>query len=193
MFIRCCSVFCVYFNPYFRYQASTVTLGANTRMHQCQQCSNPRHRRFKSLSGGSESTLCLFVTESSTSYHGYPCCVCRSQLLWCGPHSWFWISNLKDPKAAYSLLWIWHHEIYEGGVTVVFLKCSLYSEKQLAHLQLVQFYEYWCVFFSLLQNSYHDLNHEAEALRRLEDSGAILYLHPHLWYTYSTQHCSSLI
>uniref|UniRef100_A0A8D2ZMH1 CMP-N-acetylneuraminate-beta-galactosamide-alpha-2,3-sialyltransferase 4 n=1 Tax=Scophthalmus maximus TaxID=52904 RepID=A0A8D2ZMH1_SCOMX len=37
------------------------------------------------------------------------------------------------------------------------------------------------LFFSLspLQNSYHDLNHEAEALKRLEDSGSILYLHPH--------------
>lgn len=33
-----------------------------------------------------------------------------------------------------------------------------------------------------MKNSYHDLNHEAEALKRLEDSGAILYLHPHLWY-----------
>lgn len=33
---------------------------------------------------------------------------------------------------------------------------------------------------SLLQNSYHDLSHEAEALKRLEESGAILYLHPHL-------------
>ncbi|XP_041851437.1 CMP-N-acetylneuraminate-beta-galactosamide-alpha-2,3-sialyltransferase 4 isoform X2 [Melanotaenia boesemani] len=31
-----------------------------------------------------------------------------------------------------------------------------------------------------MKNSYHDLNHEAEALKRLEDSGAILYLHPHL-------------
>ncbi|KAM4566436.1 CMP-N-acetylneuraminate-beta-galactosamide-alpha-2,3-sialyltransferase 4 isoform 2-T2 [Odontesthes bonariensis] len=31
-----------------------------------------------------------------------------------------------------------------------------------------------------MRNSYHDLKHEAEALRRLEDSGAILYLHPHL-------------
>ncbi|KAG7478639.1 CMP-N-acetylneuraminate-beta-galactosamide-alpha-2,3-sialyltransferase 4 isoform X1 [Solea senegalensis] len=30
-----------------------------------------------------------------------------------------------------------------------------------------------------MKNSYHDLNHEAEALKRLEDSGAILYLHPH--------------
>lgn len=32
----------------------------------------------------------------------------------------------------------------------------------------------------LLQNSHHDLNHESEALKRLEDVGAILYLHPHL-------------
>ncbi|XP_045929902.1 CMP-N-acetylneuraminate-beta-galactosamide-alpha-2,3-sialyltransferase 4 isoform X2 [Micropterus dolomieu] len=31
-----------------------------------------------------------------------------------------------------------------------------------------------------MKNSYHDIKHEAEALRRLEDSGAILYLHPHL-------------
>lgn len=31
-----------------------------------------------------------------------------------------------------------------------------------------------------MKNSYHDLNHEAEALKKLEDSGAILYLHPHL-------------
>ncbi|XP_072309957.1 CMP-N-acetylneuraminate-beta-galactosamide-alpha-2,3-sialyltransferase 4 [Eucyclogobius newberryi] len=31
-----------------------------------------------------------------------------------------------------------------------------------------------------MKNSYHDLNHEAEALKRLEDAGAILYLHPHL-------------
>ncbi|XP_078023368.1 CMP-N-acetylneuraminate-beta-galactosamide-alpha-2,3-sialyltransferase 4 isoform X3 [Epinephelus lanceolatus] len=31
-----------------------------------------------------------------------------------------------------------------------------------------------------MKNSYHDLNHEAEALKRLEDLGAILYLHPHL-------------
>lgn len=30
-----------------------------------------------------------------------------------------------------------------------------------------------------LQNSYHDVNHEARALRRLEDSGAIFYLHAH--------------
>ncbi|XP_035478619.1 CMP-N-acetylneuraminate-beta-galactosamide-alpha-2,3-sialyltransferase 4 isoform X1 [Scophthalmus maximus] len=30
-----------------------------------------------------------------------------------------------------------------------------------------------------MKNSYHDLNHEAEALKRLEDSGSILYLHPH--------------
>lgn len=51
----------------------------------------------------------------------------------------------------------------------------------------------WCCLFcrfnslntdvcsSLWQNSYHDLNHEAEALKRLEDAGAILYLHPHSW------------
>uniref|UniRef100_A0A3Q3EM34 CMP-N-acetylneuraminate-beta-galactosamide-alpha-2,3-sialyltransferase 4 n=1 Tax=Kryptolebias marmoratus TaxID=37003 RepID=A0A3Q3EM34_KRYMA len=32
----------------------------------------------------------------------------------------------------------------------------------------------------LQQNSYHDVNNEAKALKRLEDSGAILYLHPHL-------------
>ncbi|XP_036006059.1 CMP-N-acetylneuraminate-beta-galactosamide-alpha-2,3-sialyltransferase 4 [Fundulus heteroclitus] len=31
-----------------------------------------------------------------------------------------------------------------------------------------------------MKNSYHDLGHEAEALKRLEDSGAIVYLHPHL-------------
>ncbi|XP_023276227.1 CMP-N-acetylneuraminate-beta-galactosamide-alpha-2,3-sialyltransferase 4 isoform X3 [Seriola lalandi dorsalis] len=31
-----------------------------------------------------------------------------------------------------------------------------------------------------MKNSYHDLNHEADALKRLEDSGAIMYLHPHL-------------
>ncbi|KAF7219249.1 3-sialyltransferase 4 [Nothobranchius furzeri] len=31
-----------------------------------------------------------------------------------------------------------------------------------------------------MKNSYHDLNHEAKALKRLEESGAILYLHPHL-------------
>ncbi|XP_057694765.1 CMP-N-acetylneuraminate-beta-galactosamide-alpha-2,3-sialyltransferase 4 isoform X2 [Corythoichthys intestinalis] len=30
-----------------------------------------------------------------------------------------------------------------------------------------------------LQNSYHDLNHEAETLKGLEESGAIFYLHPH--------------
>ncbi|KAG7484490.1 hypothetical protein MATL_G00049940 [Megalops atlanticus] len=30
-----------------------------------------------------------------------------------------------------------------------------------------------------MKDSYHDLNHEAEALKWLEDSGAILYLHPH--------------
>ncbi|XP_078140332.1 CMP-N-acetylneuraminate-beta-galactosamide-alpha-2,3-sialyltransferase 4 isoform X3 [Centroberyx gerrardi] len=30
-----------------------------------------------------------------------------------------------------------------------------------------------------MKDSYHDLSHEAEALKRLEDSGAILYLHPH--------------
>lgn len=31
-----------------------------------------------------------------------------------------------------------------------------------------------------MANSPHNLNHEAKALKRLEDSGAILYLHPHL-------------
>ncbi len=31
----------------------------------------------------------------------------------------------------------------------------------------------------LFQNSYHDLNQEALVLKRLEDQGAILYLHPH--------------
>lgn len=31
-----------------------------------------------------------------------------------------------------------------------------------------------------MKNSHHDLNHEAEALQRLEEAGAILYLHPHL-------------
>ncbi|XP_013883367.1 CMP-N-acetylneuraminate-beta-galactosamide-alpha-2,3-sialyltransferase 4 isoform X2 [Austrofundulus limnaeus] len=31
-----------------------------------------------------------------------------------------------------------------------------------------------------MMNSYHDINNEAKALRRLEESGAILYLHPHL-------------
>nr|XP_057936352.1 CMP-N-acetylneuraminate-beta-galactosamide-alpha-2,3-sialyltransferase 4 isoform X2 [Doryrhamphus excisus] len=31
-----------------------------------------------------------------------------------------------------------------------------------------------------MKHSHHDLNHEAEALKRLEDSGAILSLHPHL-------------
>ncbi|XP_033833266.1 CMP-N-acetylneuraminate-beta-galactosamide-alpha-2,3-sialyltransferase 4 isoform X2 [Periophthalmus magnuspinnatus] len=31
-----------------------------------------------------------------------------------------------------------------------------------------------------MKNSYHDLNHEAVALKKLEDAGAILYLHPHL-------------
>uniref|UniRef100_A0A8C6STU1 CMP-N-acetylneuraminate-beta-galactosamide-alpha-2,3-sialyltransferase 4 n=1 Tax=Neogobius melanostomus TaxID=47308 RepID=A0A8C6STU1_9GOBI len=31
-----------------------------------------------------------------------------------------------------------------------------------------------------MKNSHHDLNHEAEALKRLEDAGAITYLHPHL-------------
>eukprot|EP00064_Thunnus_orientalis_P000483 superscaffoldBa00000025_g484 len=30
-----------------------------------------------------------------------------------------------------------------------------------------------------MKNSYHDVNHEAEALKRLEDLGAILYLHHH--------------
>ncbi|XP_067102096.1 CMP-N-acetylneuraminate-beta-galactosamide-alpha-2,3-sialyltransferase 4 isoform X3 [Osmerus mordax] len=30
-----------------------------------------------------------------------------------------------------------------------------------------------------MKNSYHDVNNEAEALRRLEDSGAIVYLHAH--------------
>ncbi|KAI1903359.1 hypothetical protein AGOR_G00026380 [Albula goreensis] len=30
-----------------------------------------------------------------------------------------------------------------------------------------------------MKDSYHDLDHEAEALKRLEDSGAILYLNPH--------------
>ncbi|XP_028320955.1 CMP-N-acetylneuraminate-beta-galactosamide-alpha-2,3-sialyltransferase 4 isoform X3 [Gouania willdenowi] len=30
-----------------------------------------------------------------------------------------------------------------------------------------------------MKNSYHDLSNEAEALKRLEDSGAIFYLHPH--------------
>ncbi|XP_061734720.1 CMP-N-acetylneuraminate-beta-galactosamide-alpha-2,3-sialyltransferase 4 isoform X3 [Nerophis ophidion] len=30
-----------------------------------------------------------------------------------------------------------------------------------------------------MKHSHHDLNNEAEALKRLEDSGAILYLHPH--------------
>ncbi|XP_019720529.1 CMP-N-acetylneuraminate-beta-galactosamide-alpha-2,3-sialyltransferase 4 isoform X1 [Hippocampus comes] len=30
-----------------------------------------------------------------------------------------------------------------------------------------------------MKNSYHDLSHEAEVLKRLEDSGAIFYLHPH--------------
>uniref|UniRef100_A0A4W5PYY1 ST3 beta-galactoside alpha-2,3-sialyltransferase 4 n=1 Tax=Hucho hucho TaxID=62062 RepID=A0A4W5PYY1_9TELE len=30
-----------------------------------------------------------------------------------------------------------------------------------------------------MKDSYHDLAHEAEALKKLEDSGAILYLHPH--------------
>ncbi|KAM9733756.1 CMP-N-acetylneuraminate-beta-galactosamide-alpha-2,3-sialyltransferase 4 isoform 1-T1 [Menidia menidia] len=29
-----------------------------------------------------------------------------------------------------------------------------------------------------MKNSYHDLNHEAEALKRLQELGAILYLHP---------------
>ncbi|XP_016887665.1 CMP-N-acetylneuraminate-beta-galactosamide-alpha-2,3-sialyltransferase 4 [Cynoglossus semilaevis] len=32
---------------------------------------------------------------------------------------------------------------------------------------------------SSMKNSYHDVNHEARALRRLEDSGAIFYLHAH--------------
>ncbi|KAM9317760.1 CMP-N-acetylneuraminate-beta-galactosamide-alpha-2,3-sialyltransferase 4 isoform 1-T5 [Pholidichthys leucotaenia] len=31
-----------------------------------------------------------------------------------------------------------------------------------------------------MKNSYHDLNNEARALKRLENLGAILYLHPHL-------------
>lgn len=31
-----------------------------------------------------------------------------------------------------------------------------------------------------MKNSYHDVNHEAEVLKRLEDSGAIVFLHPHL-------------
>lgn len=30
-----------------------------------------------------------------------------------------------------------------------------------------------------MKDSYHDLTHEAEALKRLEDLGAVLYLHPH--------------
>nr|XP_029528131.1 CMP-N-acetylneuraminate-beta-galactosamide-alpha-2,3-sialyltransferase 4-like isoform X2 [Oncorhynchus nerka] len=30
-----------------------------------------------------------------------------------------------------------------------------------------------------MKDSYHDLTHEAEALKQLEDSGAIMYLHPH--------------
>ncbi|CAB1348031.1 unnamed protein product [Coregonus sp. 'balchen'] len=30
-----------------------------------------------------------------------------------------------------------------------------------------------------MKDSYHDLTHEAETLKKLEDSGAILYLHPH--------------
>ncbi|XP_051934553.1 CMP-N-acetylneuraminate-beta-galactosamide-alpha-2,3-sialyltransferase 4 isoform X4 [Hippocampus zosterae] len=30
-----------------------------------------------------------------------------------------------------------------------------------------------------MKNSYHDVSHEAEVLKRLEDSGAIFYLHPH--------------
>ncbi|KAI1893766.1 hypothetical protein AGOR_G00127050 [Albula goreensis] len=30
-----------------------------------------------------------------------------------------------------------------------------------------------------MRDSHHDLSHEAEALKRLEDSGAILFLHPH--------------
>lgn len=30
-----------------------------------------------------------------------------------------------------------------------------------------------------MKDSYHDLTHEAEALKKLEDSGAIMYLHPH--------------
>ncbi|XP_077422340.1 CMP-N-acetylneuraminate-beta-galactosamide-alpha-2,3-sialyltransferase 4 isoform X2 [Vanacampus margaritifer] len=32
----------------------------------------------------------------------------------------------------------------------------------------------------LMKNSYHDVSHEARALKRLEDLGAIFYLHPHL-------------
>ncbi|XP_077396259.1 CMP-N-acetylneuraminate-beta-galactosamide-alpha-2,3-sialyltransferase 4 isoform X2 [Festucalex cinctus] len=32
----------------------------------------------------------------------------------------------------------------------------------------------------IMKNSYHDLSIEAQALKRLEDSGAILFLHPHL-------------
>lgn len=53
-------------------------------------------------------------------------------------------------------------------------------------LKNIQFSKY-SSSFSVLQNSYHDLNHEAEALKRLEDSGAILYLHPHLWYTHTSR------
>ncbi|XP_043974562.1 CMP-N-acetylneuraminate-beta-galactosamide-alpha-2,3-sialyltransferase 4 [Gambusia affinis] len=44
--------------------------------------------------------------------------------------------------------------------------------------QLIHYYGYDTM--KSMKNSYHDLNHEAKALKKLEDSGAIFYLHPHL-------------
>ncbi|XP_034023891.1 CMP-N-acetylneuraminate-beta-galactosamide-alpha-2,3-sialyltransferase 4 isoform X2 [Thalassophryne amazonica] len=48
---------------------------------------------------------------------------------------------------------------------------SLDSERQPVH-----YYGY--DIMKAMKNSYHDLTQEAEALKRLEDSGAIVYLHP---------------
>ncbi|XP_076001042.1 CMP-N-acetylneuraminate-beta-galactosamide-alpha-2,3-sialyltransferase 4 isoform X2 [Genypterus blacodes] len=45
------------------------------------------------------------------------------------------------------------------------------------HKQPIHYYGYNTM--KSMKNSYHDLNHEAEALKKLEDSGAIFYLHPH--------------
>lgn len=111
-----------------------------------------------------------FISEACSSYHWHPRCVCCPQLLRCCPHSWVWLPKLKHPKASHPLLWIRYHEIYEGGERLFFF---IYKHAVKDHV--------WLFLYSLLQNSNHDLNHEAKALKRLQVSGAILNLHPDLW------------
>ncbi|XP_031599465.1 CMP-N-acetylneuraminate-beta-galactosamide-alpha-2,3-sialyltransferase 4 isoform X1 [Oreochromis aureus] len=53
-----------------------------------------------------------------------------------------------------------------------------YPRSKSQQQQPIHYYGY--ATMKSMKNSYHDLNHEAEALKRLEDSGTILYLHPHL-------------